>query len=560
MGYTTSTVCDVLHYNEDTDKLALQEVHLRNLHAYPRGEKQTRDVELFENTEDELRLDGSPDDVDTGLVMAVQEYEEDDEGALEVIGAISSRQARLGTKEEVKAGLFQSAIEDEMEKMSMYEVLEPAQHDRLLKPLPTTWVYTWTMNNNDPKPKARLVVRGDLAERTRELYTPLPSAHCRKIAMLFGLHHGYKFAVVDVKSAFLNVPLNEVIYVKVLGKTYRLRKALYGLRQAPRLFVDHLEALLRNRQFECLGPGIFRKEEVILLSYVDDILVMASDPAHAITELKGLIACGDATYLSEAEQVRYVGWNVSLSSAALQLSMKSFTESLDEYAVRGVLSPRDFVFENREADPLMKPRVQCLLGKVGWLATLYPQYAFAFSHLATCPPCPKLVKTLEKLLRDSKNGNLNDVRLVSGECYSVNIWADASFNNTTNEARVGILVQISPADSGEGLDNTVLHRSFKETRVHRSTLSAELSAACEAMSLYEKHRKLIEMFPLKSAVLWTDSRTMVEAVNSGNCKDGYCEGRIKLLKQCLEDSKVSLKWVPTTMQKADMLTKYVSHH
>ena len=48
---------------------------------------------------------------------------------------------------------------------------------------------------------------------------------------------------MDVKSAFLNGNLKEVVYVRQPpgyaiaeeeGKVYRLRKALYGLRQAPR--------------------------------------------------------------------------------------------------------------------------------------------------------------------------------------------------------------------------------------------------------------------------------------------------------------------------------------
>jgi hypothetical protein len=39
---------------------------------------------------------------------------------------------------------------------------------------------------------------------------------------------------MDVKSAFLNGDLKEEVYVHKEGKVLRLRKALYGLRQAPR--------------------------------------------------------------------------------------------------------------------------------------------------------------------------------------------------------------------------------------------------------------------------------------------------------------------------------------
>jgi len=54
---------------------------------------------------------------------------------------------------------------------------------------------------------------------------------------------GWQVHYMDVKSAFLNGDLKEDVFVRQPpsyaiareeGKVYRLRKALYGLRQAPR--------------------------------------------------------------------------------------------------------------------------------------------------------------------------------------------------------------------------------------------------------------------------------------------------------------------------------------
>ena len=53
----------------------------------------------------------------------------------------------------------------------------------------------------------------------------------------------WKIHQMDVKSAFLNGPLDEEVYIKQLSgfiqfgkgeKVYRLTKALYGLKQTPR--------------------------------------------------------------------------------------------------------------------------------------------------------------------------------------------------------------------------------------------------------------------------------------------------------------------------------------
>nr|GEY15123.1 retrovirus-related Pol polyprotein from transposon TNT 1-94 [Tanacetum cinerariifolium] len=63
---------------------------------------------------------------------------------------------------------------------------------------------------------------------------------------------------MDVKTAFLNGPLKEEVYVAQLDgfvepdrpkKVYRLRKALYGLKQAPRAWYDELSKFLISKGF-----------------------------------------------------------------------------------------------------------------------------------------------------------------------------------------------------------------------------------------------------------------------------------------------------------------------
>ena len=63
---------------------------------------------------------------------------------------------------------------------------------------------------------------------------------------------------MDVKSAFLNGDLKEEVYVQPPpsfavageeGKVYRLRKALYGLRQALRAWNAKLDATLKDMGF-----------------------------------------------------------------------------------------------------------------------------------------------------------------------------------------------------------------------------------------------------------------------------------------------------------------------
>ncbi|GJV27730.1 retrovirus-related pol polyprotein from transposon TNT 1-94 [Tanacetum coccineum] len=81
---------------------------------------------------------------------------------------------------------------------------------------------------------------------------------------------GTLFGGVTVKTAFLNGPLKEEVYVNQLDgfvdphhpdKVYRLKKALYGLKQAPRAWYDELSNFLVSKGFSkgSIDPTLFEK-------------------------------------------------------------------------------------------------------------------------------------------------------------------------------------------------------------------------------------------------------------------------------------------------------------
>jgi hypothetical protein len=101
----------------------------------------------------------------------------------------------------------------------------------------------------------------------------LPVAHLESIRILlaYALHHNFKLQQMDVKSAFLNGPLNELVFLKqppgfenpkFPNHVYKLDKVLYGLKQAPRAWYEHLTELLVDRGFEIgvIDPTLFTKK------------------------------------------------------------------------------------------------------------------------------------------------------------------------------------------------------------------------------------------------------------------------------------------------------------
>lgn len=65
-----------------------------------------------------------------------------------------------------------------------------------------------------------------------------------RLVIVIAANRNWSLIYLDVKSAFLNGPLQEVVYVSLPPRfmknnqermVYRLHKALYGLKQAPRV-------------------------------------------------------------------------------------------------------------------------------------------------------------------------------------------------------------------------------------------------------------------------------------------------------------------------------------
>jgi hypothetical protein len=91
---------------------------------------------------------------------------------------------------------------------------------------------------------------------------------------------------MDVKSAFLNGPIKEEVYVeqppgfeddRYPDHVYMLSKALYGLKQAPRAWYECLRNFLISNAFKVgkADPSLFTK--VVCQIYVDDIIFGSSN-------------------------------------------------------------------------------------------------------------------------------------------------------------------------------------------------------------------------------------------------------------------------------------------
>ncbi|MCI29822.1 pentatricopeptide repeat-containing protein, partial [Trifolium medium] len=151
-------------------------------------------------------------------------------------------------------------------------------------------------NGEIAKYKARLVAKGFLQKPDldfNEVFTPVARLETIRLVVAIASYKDWAMHQLDVKSAFLNGPLKEEVYVKqppgfeIKGqeeKVYKLKKDLYGLKQAPRAWNKRIDSFLMKSNFtKCTSEhGVYVKgsnsnDLIILCLYVDDLLITGSN-------------------------------------------------------------------------------------------------------------------------------------------------------------------------------------------------------------------------------------------------------------------------------------------
>nr|GFA35244.1 retrovirus-related Pol polyprotein from transposon TNT 1-94 [Tanacetum cinerariifolium] len=129
--------------------------------------------------------------------------------------------------------------------------------------------------------KSCLVVRGYHQEEGinfEESFTPVAKMEAIRIFLAYAAHKSFFVFQMDMKTAFLHGSLKEDVYVcqlegfidaDYLSHVYKLKKALYVLKQAPKAWYDELLMfLLQNHFFKgTIDPTLFIRR------FDNDILV-----------------------------------------------------------------------------------------------------------------------------------------------------------------------------------------------------------------------------------------------------------------------------------------------
>ncbi|CAI7856783.1 unnamed protein product [Closterium sp. NIES-54] len=223
-----------------------------------------------------------------------------------------------------------------------------------------------------------------------------------------------KLRQIDVTNAFLYAPVDAEIFVELPhgsnadpNQVCQLEKSLYGIKQAPRLWQQHLHACLIRIGFLQLphDQGMYRltkgTDYILLIVYVDDLLYIGSTD-DITTWFEGELQ-RDLTLTVATTVTQYLGLNVQDGDNAIYLSAEKYTDTIAKrfgITPTAITTPYRYTDGNRKVSALLKPTgIRDYQQKLGCLLfaaiTCRPDLSYSASQLATYLKKPEAEHMME---------------------------------------------------------------------------------------------------------------------------------------------------------------------
>jgi hypothetical protein len=269
------------------------------------------------------------------------------------------------------------------------------------KPIKVKWVFKVKRDEHGAvsKHKAHLVVK-DYMQRYGidydEVFTPVAWLDSVHLLITLVAHEGWEVHHMDVKSVFLNGDLQEEVYVKqpagviIAGKEHKvlkLKKALYGLHQAPRAWNTKLDDTLLSLGFQRTPSEhtIYVRQngnmQLVVGVYVDDFIITGSDRDNIRSFKEEMMAAFKMSNIGLLHY--YLGIKVRQSASGISLSQGAYVMKILERSGMTVCNSCHVPMEARlklskqSTQPLVDTiTYRSIIGRLRYLVNTRPDLTF----------------------------------------------------------------------------------------------------------------------------------------------------------------------------------------
>jgi hypothetical protein len=248
--------------------------------------------------------------------------------------------------------------------------------------------------------KSRLVAQGFSQKEGidyEETFAPVARLEAIRILLTFSVAKGFKLHQMDVKSAFLNVVLEEEVHVrqpqgfeseKYPHRVYKLRKALYGLKQAPTAWYGRLRGFLFERGFEMgkVDQTLFLLKQggdiLIVQVYVNDIVFGGSSNSFVARFADDMIMEFEMSMMGELQS--FLGLQIKQSKEGTFVHQAKYTKDIlrkfkmeDSKAMASPMSTTTALDVDEEGEHVDQKEYRSMIGSLLYLTVTRPDIQFS---------------------------------------------------------------------------------------------------------------------------------------------------------------------------------------
>jgi hypothetical protein len=470
----------------------------------------------------------------------------------------------------------------DLESRGTWELVD--QSSANTRPLPLKWVFTYKYDTDGylDRYKARICVRGDLQPTSdKDSYAATLAAKVFRSLMAIAARFDLEAVQMDAVNAFINGLLDEEVYTylpdgfKIPGKLLHLKRALYGLRRSPLLWLQELTSALLELGFKPIPEAqcLFTNGRIIVFFYVDDMVILyhISHQSEFNQFKQSLLQRYEFKDLGELKWFLGIRVIRNRQDQRLWLCQDSYIEKiassfnlLESPQFKTPLAIQELYASETQATPQEVHAYQSRIGSTTYATSITrPDAARASNKLAEflLNPSPAHLKAANRLIK-----YLYDTRYLAVE-YSADsatlttlepefrCSTDAAFGDDidTRKSTEGYLFKLF----GGPID----WKSTRQKLVTKSSTEAELVALSHASTEIFWWRRFFTQIKLQldTYEVECDNQQTIRLLTTPAIKLATKLKHIDIhhhwLRQEVQDQKLQLKWIPTNNMPADGLTK-----
>lgn len=467
------------------------------------------------------------------------------------------------------------AMDSEINSLNKNNTWQIVDRPKDKKVIDVKWVFRKKSNNVY---KARLVVRGfQQKEFIENVYSPVGKMQTLKVLLSYSCKNNLFIEQMDVETAFLNGYVKSEVYVSQPegyesgdNKVYKLQKALYGLKESPRVWYDCFDEYIKTLNFVrsnydyCLYVNRASKDPIYILIFVDDLLICCKNK-NKIEEIKTSLVKRFA--MKDLGKVKnYIGIDIDYSDdkKVMTLNQTKYIESLAakydlEYAkLYDTPMETNLKLEQaKEVDENIKYRN--IIGELLYISTgTRPDVAYSVNYLSRFQSCYnrthyKYALRVLKYLYKTKDLKLTYYDNIDTKILDCMVDSDYAGDNVDRKSTSGYIIRF--------FGNLIFWKTHKQNTVTKCSTFAEYIALSEAVTEVLFIRNLLsESFDIKFCEpikFYEDNSGAIAIAKFGNFTKNskHIEVQYHYINENYENKKIDIVKIDTEHNLADILTK-----